>query len=361
MRHGSPSHGGTTGKARRVRRWGMQFETPPALDPGDTVGLVAPSESRGGDRVTILRRRLRERFDLGLRTFETVDRDAGNPRVHPAERAADLERAFRADDVDAVMAVTGGDDQIRVLRHLDPDVLKDNPKRFFGYSDNDNLRLLLWNLGLVSYGVQMNPDLVVGDELHDYTARYLRRAFFEEAIGEVEPAAEWTDEWYDFEDGGPRDWRPNDGWQWRGDRRVAGPVWGGCASILSWQLQTDRYLPEPAHLDGAVLAVETSETLPRAAEVGYLLRSMGERGLLERFDGVLVGRPRAYSPTVERDPDFEPYRRAIREAVTTQLDRYAPDATAAFDVDFGHTEPIFPLPLGATATLDPGEGRITFD
>jgi muramoyltetrapeptide carboxypeptidase LdcA involved in peptidoglycan recycling len=31
------------------------------------------------------------------------------------------------------------------------DVLRARPKPFFGYSDNTNLRLLLWNLGLVSY------------------------------------------------------------------------------------------------------------------------------------------------------------------------------------------------------------------
>jgi len=37
-----------------------------------------------------------------------------------------------------------------VLAHLDPDVLGASPKPFFGYSDNTNLHLFLWNLGLVS-------------------------------------------------------------------------------------------------------------------------------------------------------------------------------------------------------------------
>jgi hypothetical protein len=49
------------------------------------------------------------------------------------------------------MASIGGDDQITVLPYLDPDLLHDNPKPFFGYSDNTNLLAYLWNLGVVSY------------------------------------------------------------------------------------------------------------------------------------------------------------------------------------------------------------------
>jgi muramoyltetrapeptide carboxypeptidase LdcA involved in peptidoglycan recycling len=38
-----------------------------------------------------------------------------------------------------------------VLPYLDRDLLASHPKPFFGYSDNNNLHLFLWNLGLVSY------------------------------------------------------------------------------------------------------------------------------------------------------------------------------------------------------------------
>ncbi|MFB6176809.1 MAG: LD-carboxypeptidase, partial [Halobaculum sp.] len=141
---------------------------------------------------------------------------------------------------------------------------------------------------------------------------------------------------------------------------ATGPTWGGTHSIVSWHLQTDQFLPDPADLDGAILVLETSETLPPAREVGYLCRSLGERGLLDGFSGVLVGRPRANYPPTDRDPDFEEYRTAIREEVETQLDRYAPGTTAVFDVDFGHTSPIFPLPLGATARLDPATESLSF-
>ena len=50
-----------------------------------------------------------------------------------------------------MIATIGGEDEIKVLRHLDPEVFRANPKPFFGYSDNTNLLLYLWNLGIVGY------------------------------------------------------------------------------------------------------------------------------------------------------------------------------------------------------------------
>jgi muramoyltetrapeptide carboxypeptidase LdcA involved in peptidoglycan recycling len=38
-----------------------------------------------------------------------------------------------------------------VLKHLDLELIRANPKPFFGYSDNTNLHMFLFNLGVVSY------------------------------------------------------------------------------------------------------------------------------------------------------------------------------------------------------------------
>lgn len=337
----------------------MQFIRAPALSAGDRVGLVAPSRPVADGRLDIAADRLESAFDLAVTRYPTAERDPEGGPAAPAARARDIHDAFA--ECEAVLAATGGDDQLRVLRHLDADHLREHRARFFGYSDNDNLRLFLWNAGLVSYGVQAHPDVTVDPDLHPYTARYLERALFEETLGEVAPASEWTDRWYDFETGDPREWFDAPERTWRDRGRAAGPVWGGSLAIVAWHLQTGRYLPDPDDLDGAVLALETSETLPRPEEVGYVLRSLGERGWLDRFDGLLVGRPQAYNPGSDRDPEFDDYRAAIREGATRELDRYAPETTAVFDVDFGHTSPTVPLPLGATATLDPADETLRFD
>ena len=342
----------------------MSFTTPPPLDGDQALAIVAPSRPADATQLRIGRERLAA-LGVETRVFPTADPDREEP-ASPAERAADVEAAFADPAVGAVMAYTGGDDQIRVLRHLDGDVLAANPTRFFGYSDNDNLRLFLWYRGIVSYGLGIHPDLVCDPELRPYTERHLRRALFEDSLGAVEPADEWTDDWFDFETGAPRAWRENSGpTTWVGpdadpEDAVRGRVWGGSFGIVKWHLQADRYLPDPERLDGAVLALETSEDVPPPREVGYTLRAMGERGLLERFDGILVGRPRTNSSTLEWDPDPEEYPAELERVVAREVERYAPDAVVGFGYDFGHTDPSFPLPLGAVATLDPTDGALRF-
>ena len=43
--------------------------------------------------------------------------------------------AFTDDSISAVISTIGGDDSIRILPHLDLDVIRAHPKIFMGYSD----------------------------------------------------------------------------------------------------------------------------------------------------------------------------------------------------------------------------------
>ena len=65
---------------------------------------------------------------------------------------------------------------------------------------------------------------------------------------------------------------PGTGWQWHGsERAVEGRLWGGCLEIVDFHLRTGRYLLDDAAYDGCVLYLETSEELPSASYVKYLL------------------------------------------------------------------------------------------
>lgn len=334
------------------------FVTPPPLDEGEQVAVLAPSNPAPDVAVEVGVRRLR---GLGLAPV-VYDSARADERLPPAERAAEIARAFEDPDVKAAVAATGGDDQLRVLSHLDTAVLREHPTRFFGISDNTNLHALLWSAGVVSfYGGQFVPGVALDDGLHPYTRRYLERALFEESLGEIRPAGEWTDGYYDFGTREPREWEDNEGWTFEGDGVVEGRVWGGCLEVLQWLLAADRCVPRPDDLDGAVLAVETSEELPTAREVGRILTCMGERGLLGRFGAVLVGRPRTRHETPRTAEERLAYRENQRAAIRRWLDRYNPDVPVVFDVDFGHTDPHVPLPVGGMAVVDAEDERIAFD
>lgn len=344
------------------------FVLPPALSPGDRVTVLAPSGGGAHTAPQVLAlgvRRLRERFDLAVRVHPTARQGDDRLRASPRARAAAVHEAFRDPAVRGVFAAIGGDDQLRVLRHVDPAVLRANPTRFYGMSDNTNLGLLLWRAGIVSFnGAQVMNELGTPGELPDYTERYCRRAFFEDELGTLEASEEWTDEpasWGDREGVGERQtFTNNPGWHWLGgDGRAVGPLWGGSAGIVQWQLAADRYMPAPERLEGAVLALEVSEERPSPATVRRWLTCMGERGLLAGFDAVLLGRVPGRSFLAEPDPEERRrYRREVRTTVAETVGEYAPDAPVVCGLDWGHTTPIAPLPLGGRVVVDPATETI---
>jgi muramoyltetrapeptide carboxypeptidase LdcA involved in peptidoglycan recycling len=89
---------------------------------------------------------------------------------------------------------------------------------------------------------------------------------------------------------------------------------------------------------------------------------MGERGLLERFAGVLVGRAKARNPFEDPGPKARAeYRENQRETIADVLSEYNPDAPVVFDVDFGHTAPNLAVPIGGRVEIDPERSRISFE
>ncbi len=265
------------------------------------------------------------------------------------------------------MASIGGDDQITVLPLLDRELIHANPKPFFGYSDNTNLLIFLYNLGIVSYhGAGVMTEIGRPYALHPLTAGSVRAALFTSGPYELRPTQRYRDTARDWADAATfeaePDSQPADGWIWhQPERLVEGRGWGGNLEILSWLLMADREIErDPAAYEGSVLFLETSEEMPSAEEVFRILRNMGERGLLARFPVLLMGRAKAWS--FEQPNDTEAKRRYTseqRQAVLHALAAYAPDIMAVFDVDFGHTDPQLVIPYGGLISVDGPARRIT--
>jgi muramoyltetrapeptide carboxypeptidase LdcA involved in peptidoglycan recycling len=347
------------------------FVRPDPVEPGDDVAVIAPSSGLADlypDVLDLAVQRLREIFEVNPVVYPTAEKGIEYLFDHPEERARDVHDAFRAPDVSAVFATIGGDDQVRVLKHLDPEILRENPTRFYGTSDNTCLASYLWRCGVVSYyGGTLLNEVATPGYLPEYTERYLRRALFEEAVGEIEPAEEWTDDSVDWASDDYADataeYEPNPGWQWDApdETAVSGRLWGGCLSVLSWLAAGDRAIPDPAAVAGDVLAIETSEEKPDEDEVRWLLTGLGERGLLERFGAVLVGRPQTRNHEHDPGPEArEQFRERQRASVRRTVREYNPDAPIVFDLDFGHTEPTVPVPIGDRVRVDPGAESIAF-
>jgi len=327
--------------------------------PGDRVAVISPSAGLPAMFPAVYEQgliRLREEFGLEPVEFPTTRAAAAPAR----DRARDVEAAFRDPSVTAVLATIGGDDLISVVPHIDPAVLREHPKPFFGYSDNTNLLHLLYTQGVVSYhGGSVMVHLGRGGAMHPVTAASLRGALFSSGWVSLEASADYTDEpgdWGspDFLSGPPRMF-PSAGWDWDGPVAgvVEGRLWGGNLEVLSWMLAAGRVGPS-ADFAGCVLLIETSEDMPTAIEVYRMLRNMGERGLLGTFPAVLVGRAKCWDREQPLAPaDKVAYASAQRAAVSRALGEYAPSAVVVYDLDVGHTDPQLILPYGGQVRVDP--------
>ena len=334
----------------------MIYPTKPK--PGDRVAVLSPSNGNPARFPEVYELGLaRLRDELGLVAVEYPTTRL--PRVSPADRAADLHAAFADPTITAILSTIGGEDQITLLKHLDVDLLKANPKPFFGYSDNTNLLNFLFHAGIAGfYGGSVMVHLGRGGRTAPLTMDSLRAALFTSDWFDLVPADRWTDQ--------PDDWNqpelltrepttfPGDGWTWHNpDRLVEGPGWGGCIDVLPWVLQVGRHVKPAADYAGHVLFIESSEDMPSATEVYWTLRNMGERGLLEQFPAVLVGRAKAWEHTHPNTPEQKKaYADGQRAAVLRAMTEYAPDAMIVFDVDFGHTDPQLILPYGGPIRVD---------
>src|SRR5919197_181706 len=241
-----------------------EFRYPEKPARGDRVAVVSPSGRSAG--------RFPAPFELGLQRLrdvlglEPVEYPTTRaPEASPAERARDLHAAFADPDVKAVIASIGGEDELKVLRELDAELLAASPKPFFGYSDNTNLHLVLWNLGLVSYhGGAVMVQLGRAGSMHPLTRRSFEQALFTHTEHALEPAGEYSDEEVDWSDPKALAVEPPmydaEDWSWHGPAtRVSGPAWGGSREIVDFQLRTARYLLPDEAYKGAILFLETSE------------------------------------------------------------------------------------------------------
>lgn len=309
-------------------------------------------------------RRLTEVTGLVPVEYPTTRRVGADPR----DRAADLNAAFADPEIRAVLATIGGEDQIMVVSHLNPGLVRADPKPFCGYSDNTNLLSWLWTLGIAGfYGGSTQVHLGPGPAVDPCHRTALRAALLTGERLEVTDPGESEDigkDWADpaaLTEYGNRE--TTEPWAWAGpSAAVTGRTWGGCIEVVQWVLTAGRFPADPAVLDGGVLIFESSEEVIPAREFGWILRSLGERGLLAAVGAVIVARPPASSfGRLPSAPERAAHRAAQRDTAIEVIGGYNPEAVVCVGVPFGHTRPQWLLPYGGEVTVDGAERRIWAD
>jgi muramoyltetrapeptide carboxypeptidase LdcA involved in peptidoglycan recycling len=340
---------------------------PAKARPGDRIAVLSPSYAAAGAFPAVHEQAMRRLAEVtGLVPVEyPTTRQVG---ASAQARAADVNAALADPSIRAILAVIGGDDQITVIPHLDPGLARRDPKPFLGTSDNTNLHHWLWACGVASfYGGSSQVHLGPGPGVDDVHARSLRAALLDGGVLEITDPGESEDIGISWDD--PRaltsfgEREATEPWTWHGPARsVTGRSWGGCLEVIEWILAAGRFPSGPEVLDGGVLLIETSEELRPAREVGWIVRALGERGILAAVDAVLLGRPPVSDFTRQPPAGQRARLRAEqRDVVTGMVGRYNPDAVVCAGIPFGHTRPQWILPHGGIITVDGAARRVLAD
>lgn len=309
---------------------------PEKLKAGDVVRIVAPSSSMGiisDANIAIANDRFKQlglvvTFGAGVKEMDDVQSSS------IATRVADLNAAFADSTVKAIFAVIGGFNCNQLLRSLDWDVIRKNPKIFIGYSDITALQnAMLAKTGLVTYSGPAYSTF--GQKLYfEYTLDYFKKCLMSDEPFEIRPSPTWTDDqWYLDQDN--RVLMPNDGWWQIAAGEAEGDIMGGNLCTLNL-LQGTEYFPD---ISNSILFLEDDE------ETDYKhfdrdLESLLSVPAASTIKGIVIGRFQKKSGVAK----------AMIERLIA-IRPYLKDIPIVANANFGHTSPIFTFPIGGVAKL----------
>jgi muramoyltetrapeptide carboxypeptidase LdcA involved in peptidoglycan recycling len=326
---------------------------PRRLVPGDAVAVLSPSWGGPHAFPHVFESGLAVLRDWGLevREYPSTRAPADLLRRDPALRADDMNAAFADPAIRAIFTSIGGDDSIRLLPLLDTAAIVADPKILMGYSDATTLLLAVRRAGVVAFhGPSVMAGLSQAGSLPPAFGAHVRRMLFEPApTYAYVPYGMYVEGYPDWRDpanvGRVNPPRHDDGWHvLQGAGRVTGELFGGCIEVLDWLRGTAAW-PVGDEWRGRLLFVEPSEEMPTPLAVERILRSFGVTGIFDRIAGVMVGRARGHTPTEKIALEA-----AVIHVVGDEFGR--PDLPTVANLDVGHTDPQWILPLGVRAELD---------
>lgn len=243
---------------------------PPALNKGDTVGLVSPS-SASSERLSLqLAREAMEALGLVVKTGEHYGARYGHLAGTDAERAGDLNAMFADKQVKAIVCVRGGSGAARLLPLLDYDRIRANPKVLLGYSDITALHSAIQaKTGLVTFHGQIGSG-----SWNRFNADQFERLFFKrELMNYQNVVVDGDDELVP---------RKNRTLTLRGGA-ARGELIGGNLTVLT-ALAGSSYLPD---FTGKILFLEDVEEAPY--RIDRMFTTLKLMGALDKIAGFIFG------------------------------------------------------------------------
>jgi len=309
---------------------------PQKLKKGDEIRVIVTSSSLGllsEETKRIANQRLSElgfKVSFGKHVSE-IDEFLSSSIE---SRIEDLHDAFLDKNVKAIFTVLGGFNANQILRYLNWDIIKNNPKIFCGFSDVTALNNSIFQkTGLVNYS---GPHYsTFGQKLYfDYTLEYFKKCLLSEDNFIITPSDNWSDDaWYlNQED---RNLIKNEGYLIINEGEAEGTIIGGNLCTFNL-LQGTEYFP---NLSNSILFIEDDElTCPVTFDRD--LQSLIHQPEFDKVKGIVFGRFQKVSKITNKQ---------LIKIIKTKKELNNIPIIA--NVDFGHTSPIITFPIGGEVKI----------
>ncbi|MBM4763414.1 LD-carboxypeptidase [Bacillus sp. B15-48] len=294
----------------------MNLMKPKKLKKGDTVGIIAPAGTPQREKLEKGVEFLRE---VGLKTKlgRHIYRKNGYLAGSDEERVEDLHSMFADSEVKAIFCARGGYGTARIAERIDYELIKKNPKIFWGYSDITFLHLAIQKrTGLVTFHGPMIASDYGSDEIDSLTKNSLKQLF------EPNPLQYSTEQ-------SPLETVV--------DGVAFGPLIGGNLTLITSTLGTSFEIDT----NGKILLIEEINEEPRA--IDRMFNQLSMAGKLEGAAGILLG---DFHHCISESPaSFE-----LEEVLEHYIKRVNKPTLAGLKI--GHCQPNLAVPLGVNAILD---------
>jgi muramoyltetrapeptide carboxypeptidase len=305
----------------------MQLVKPKALRRGDTISVIVPAGPLNRERIDQALDRIRQR-GFQVKTYGDIYRSQGYLAGDDRARADELMAAFADPETNSVWCARGGYGVARLLKLIDFDVIRRNPKVFVGFSDISVLHTAIQQrAGLITFhGPNLQDGFGKSDDMSPANEAALWRAVLADqqtATGGylIETTSADTGEFRTVVGG-----------------TAVGRLTGGNLAVICGLMGTP-FEPETA---GRILFLE--DVSERVYRIDRYLAQLSLAGKLQSAAGILLG---TFSYENDEPADSQ-------AAVAALLDEYCSGLEIPVLAGFpaGHAQYNLTLPMGANMEVD---------
>ncbi|MGP4081803.1 S66 family peptidase [Pseudalkalibacillus sp. R45] len=309
---------------------------PNKLQAGDEVRVVAPSTSMRINQKENARHSIERLEEMGLRVTlgKHVNESDEFTSSSIQSRVEDLHDAFQDSNVKAILTFLGGYNVNQILRYLDYDLIRNNPKNLCGYSDITALGTAIYTQSdLVTYSGPHFSTFGMKKGL-EYTEDLFKKCLFAEAPYEIYPADYWSDDPW-FRDQENRTFNEQGPFDVLQEGEAEGTIIGGNLCTLNL-LQGTEYMPS---LKDKILFIE-DDYLTEDLIFDRDLQSLLHLPDADKIKALVIGR-------------FQPQSDISDETLRLIIERKAELKRIPIisNVNFGHTQPVSIFPIGGKARI----------